>query len=1280
MANKIINDTIDLAIRTDTKQISIPISSNGRKSCGLDWAESSWTRWIYVIFWTWLNPILNVGYKRQLNDDDLFDVSSNDECNQLLNKFETVWNKHEQKYKEISTWKIIIETFWKPTLFAGLILIPYIAVKIAQPLLIRQLILTINDPTIPSYVGYLYAIGLGLSTLLQALMHQQHFLRITRVGMHVRIALSSIIYKRLLSLPTNAILQTTTGQLVNLISNDASKFEDLSLVLHQLWSAPLEAIISFIFIWNQIGVPTLFGYGILLLLVPLQTFFSRKSGKYRKNTMEWSDKRVKVINEILVGCQIVKMYRWEEALENVVYDARKNELKNIRKIGRIRGLNMGIFFASLPLITLTTFGGSWLMGQILSATNIFTTVTFLSNIRFPMINSVPFAIGRLSESRVAAKRIAQFMNLSKQSCTKTFEKHSSHVSTCTSGNIVMSKASFVWDTTQSSQLVNIDLNVKDGSLIGIIGTIGSSKSSLLSAILGEMSLVEGTCKIDGRIAYVSQIPWLFAGTIRENILFCKSYQKEKYEQVIESCQLITDLQSFPAGDQTIIGDKAENLSEGQKVRVSLARALYTEADIYLLDDPLAAVDPSVAKNIFKHCISNEGFLKNKTRLLVTHQIQFLSELDHCVLLDHGRIEKQGTFDDLLSLEKIKQSYENQFNETKQRHDDTHVFNKDLSKVQSTTMDENSIIKEEVSIDGSTNLNVWLKLFTSGYGWFGLILLIFLMLIGQGIYDATNKWLSIWSSKIASEQRQIHYPYIYLGLVIGTWIISLIRSDYFFHLILCGASTLHNSMFKGVLYTSLRFYESNPIGRILNRFSKDQQVLDDLLPLAFYDTVQTLILVLGSLVIIGMSNPWVLLILLPILPIVIWLRRYYIRSSRSLKRLESVSRSPVYALFSSSLNGLMTIRAFNMENEFVNLFIEKVNANTRAYFIFVSSSRWFGLRLDLMTCCLTFLTAILSIVLRRSVDSSSIALSLSYCISLTSIFQWAVRQSAETENYMTSAERIDEYSRLPPEEDFYNGETKPPIHWPNEGKIQFDNYKLRYRPELEPVLKGMNLEIIPQDKVGIIGRTGAGKSSIFQALFRLIPKSTTEGKILIDGININEISLNDLRSILNIIPQSPVLFSNTLRYNLDPFQQYTDQQLWNALEAVQLKIKIENYPEKLNTQIAECGSNFSVGECQLICVARAILKPSKILLIDEATAHVDTRTDEMIQQILREKFVNQTILTIAHRVNTVMDSDKIVVMNNGFVEQYGTPNEIFSEHREFLTEMKNENNDELLSIT
>ena len=446
-------------ILTDNNEISVTISSSHRKPCGLDWAQSSWIRWIYVVFWWWLNPILSRGYTHKLTDDDLFDLSPNDECGQLLKKLESVWEKYEDKYGDINTGKIIVKTFWKAILTSGLTFFPLIGARIVQPLLLRGIILNINDSNAASYVGYLYTVGLGLTTTLTVCMHHQCYFRSTRIGTQIRVALTSIIYKRLLSLPTRAIMKTTTGQVINLISNDVSKFEELSMDMHNIWSAPLEAIIVFGFIWNQIGISTLFSYAVLLLLVPLQWFFSKKFGTYRKNTVRWTDERVKITNEILVGCQIVKMYRWEEALEAVVQNARQNEVKSIRQASRIRAMNTAIFFSSLSLISLATFGGSWLMGQTFSSANIFMVLAFFGIVRTHVTGGLPLGVEKLSESVIAAKRINEFMNLSKQTRTKLLQMHPSEDHKGLQGSIVIDRASFTWGSTQSAELIEIDLNV-----------------------------------------------------------------------------------------------------------------------------------------------------------------------------------------------------------------------------------------------------------------------------------------------------------------------------------------------------------------------------------------------------------------------------------------------------------------------------------------------------------------------------------------------------------------------------------------------------------------------------------------------------------------------------------------------------------------------------------------------------------------------------------------------------------------------------------------------------
>ncbi|CAF1375520.1 unnamed protein product [Rotaria sp. Silwood1] len=788
-------------------------------------------------------------------------------------------------------------------------------------------------------------------------------------------------------------------------------------------------------------------------------------------------------------------------------------------------------------------------------------------------------------------------------------------------------------------------------IVGVKGSIGAGKSTLLAAILGEINLVSGKLRLHvNSISYAPQSAWIFADTIRANILLGKVMDEERYKIIIKACCLDVDLQNFgEVGDLSMISDKGVNLSGGQKARISLARALYADADLYLLDDPLAAVDPKVAKNIFDRCIGPHSLLRGKTRILVTHQTHFLVEADQMILMTYGHIEELQ-IEQRPTIEPSTDVLETELSDDKETD---WVLN-------TTVTDMNSIVKNETSVDGAIKWNVWLKLFTSPpLRWFGFLLMIIFMFVNEASYDFANTWLALWSDKDEREQRSSFYAYVYLGAICSILIISIIRVAYIYYVMLCGSTYFHNQMLKGILYTSLRFFESNPSGRILNRASKDQQVLDQSLPLALIDTMQYLLLTLGSITIIGRSNPWVLLILIPLVPSVVWLRRFYMHSSRQLKRLESITRSPIYTLFSSSLDGLTSIRAFDVQEDFLNMFIERTDANSRAYFILSSTAHWFGIRLDLMASLLTLVTAVLAVALRHQIDPSTAALSITYCITLTGLFQWAIRQSAEAENFMTSAERIHEYGQLVPESQQTSNESniliQPAEDWPSRGIIEFKDYTFRYRPELDPVLKNLNLRIESKEKIGIIGRTG--KSSLLHALFRLVDQSAINGTILIDDIDIGRLSLDHLRSHLSVIPQVPVLFSGTLRYNIDPFHQFSDEECLRVLEAVQLKQLVRNHPDGLHLLVAESGTNLSAGERQLICVARAILKKSHILLIDEATANVDHATDMLIQEVIADKFRDRTILTIAHRFNTVENSDRIIMLQQGEMAYFEVPTNI-----------------------
>jgi ATP-binding cassette subfamily C (CFTR/MRP) protein 4 len=1014
-----------------------------------------------------------LGNKRTLVEDDLNDLSVNDKCSFLFNRV----NQYNSKWN--GTWHVLKQTFYKDFLISILLIFPFIMACIAQPLLIRQIVVYIKGQTESStYVGYLYAVALCISAIVQAIIHQQIFFRNTRIGVRFRNALSSTIYKHLLTINTAALHQTTAAQTINLVANDASKFEELSIYMHGLMLAPLQALVTFGLIWWNIGLPTLFGYAILILLVPIQLIFSRQFSKYRKATMPSTDRRVQTINELVNGCQIIKMYNWEKAMEQQVHKARRRELWNIYKSSCLRAINTALSFAALPLISLATFGGSWLMGQTLLPENIFATLAFFAMLRAPVTIFLPFAIEKFSEARVSAKRIDQFMQLDMllNKREKVENKNGDHA-------LIMEDASFSWKDTPS--LFSLNLKVRNGNLVGVKGAIGAGKSTLLAAILSEINLISGKLRLYvDSISYAPQSAWIFAETIQANILLGKPMNEERYKNVIKACCLDIDLQNFgEVGDLLMIGDKGVNLSGGQKARISLARALYADADLYLLDDPLAAVDPKVAKQIFDQCIGPRSLLRGKTRILVTHQTHFLVEADQMILLTNGHIDE-------LHIE--QQSAIESSNDTSETDSSN---NKETDWIPNTpTTDMNSIVKSEASVDGAIKWNVWLQLFTSPpLRWFGFFLMLIFMLGSEALYDFTNYWLAVWSGKDQSEQQSSSYAYIYLGVVFATFIIALIRIGYTFYIMLRGSTYFHNRMLKGILYASLRFFESNPSGRILNRASKDQQVLDESLPVALIDTMQNLLMTVGSIIIIGITNPWVLLILIPLIPTVLWLRRFYMCSSRQLKRLESVTRSPIYALFSSSLDGLTSIRAFDVQGDFLNMFIERIDTNSRAYFFLFGSARWFGLQLDILTSLLTLVTAILTVALRNQIDPSAAALSISYCINLTGLFQWGIRQSAEAENFMTSAERIHEYGQLVPESHRNSNEgnvfIQPADDWPSHGIIEFKDYTFRYRPELDPVLKNLNLRIESKEKIGVIGRTGMNTSLLRIYMKSILNKET-----------------------------------------------------------------------------------------------------------------------------------------------------------------------------------------------
>ncbi|XP_070798750.1 ATP-binding cassette sub-family C member 4 [Pituophis catenifer annectens] len=1258
------------------------------------------------LFFCWLNPLFVIGHKRKLEEDDMYKVLTEDSSKVLGERLQWYWDKEVQKAeKEARTphlTKAIILCYWKSYLVLGCFTLVEETLILIQPVFLGRIIVYFekigSSQADENALAYAYgsAAALSVCTLILAITHHLYFYHVQRAGMKLRVAMCHMIYHKALRLSNAAMSKTTTGQIVNLLSNDVNKFDQVTIFLHFLWAGPLQAIAVTVLLWLEIGPSCLAGMAVLIILLPLQTCIGRLFSDLRSRTAAFTDARIRTMNEVITGMRIIKMYAWEKSFAELVNNMRRKEISVVLKSSYLRGMNLASFFIASKITVFMTFMTYVLLGNLISASRVFVAVSLYGAVRLTVTLFFPAAIEKVSEALVSIRRIKNFLILDEISQLTPQLR-----SNIESPFLNVHDLTCAWDKTmEMATLQDISFTVKPGELLTVIGPVGAGKSSLLSAVLGELSTIKGFMDVQGKIAYVSQQPWVFSGTVRNNILFGKEYRKEKYEKVLRVCALKKDMEQLEDGDLTMVGDRGATLSGGQKARINLARAVYQDADIYLLDDPLSAVDAEVSRHLFEKCICQT--LHKKVCILVTHQLQYLRAASQILILKEGKEVGKGTFSDFLksgidfaSLLKKDEDNDRPPSPGTPSHQLTRIrtfSQSSLWSLESSVQSQKdgtagspamgpllTALPEESRSEGKIGFTIYKKYFSAGANYFVIFILLVLNILAQVTYVLQDWWLSYWANQqvmlnvtrmeyggqnITENLDLPWYLGMYAGLTVATILFSILRSLIMFHILVNAARTLHDKMFQSVLRTPVLFFDRNPIGRILNRFSKDIGHLDDLLPLTFLDFVQTFLQVCGVVGVAIAVIPWILIPLVPLLIVFIFLRRYFLDTSRDIKRLESTTRSPVFSHLSSSLQGLWTIRAFQAQQRFQELFDAHQDLHTEAWFLFLTTSRWFAVRLDAICAIFVIVMAFGSLLLAQTLDAGKVGLALSYAITLTGMFQWGVRQSAEVENLMISVERVMEYTELEQEASWHTHK-RPPAEWPTEGVIAFDDVNFAYSADGPLVLKHLSALIKSKEKVGIVGRTGAGKSSLIAALFRL---AEPQGRIWVDKYLTSELGLHDLRKKISIIPQEPALFTGTMRKNLDPFNEYSDEDLWNSLEEVQLKEAIEDLPDKLEAQLAESGSNFSVGQRQLVCLARAILKKNKILIIDEATANVDPRTDELIQKTIREKFAQCTVLTIAHRLNTIIDSDRIMVLDLGRLKEYDEPYILLQEKESLFYKM------------
>uniref|UniRef100_A0A8C0IP28 Multidrug resistance-associated protein 1-like n=1 Tax=Chelonoidis abingdonii TaxID=106734 RepID=A0A8C0IP28_CHEAB len=1015
--------------------------------------------------------------------------------------------------------------------------------------------------------GYGYAIALLVVVVLQTLVHQlyQRFNMLTAVK--IKTAAVGLIYKKALSLANSSRRKYTTGEIVNLMSADAQQLMELTINLNLLWSAPFQILMAIVFLWQELGPSVLAGVAVLVLVIPINAFVCwiftlLYCSAFADKFLEFKLILTIMITAVdLLKCNFLFIYV-------------------LKSSGYLTTFSM-LTLACIPfMVSLATFGVYFLLDEenVLTATKVFTSISLFNILRLPLFD-LPTVISAIAQTKVSLSRLEDFLyseDLDPQDI----------------------------DTNYSGS--NLNMKIPEGSLVAVVGQVGSGKSSLLSAILGEMNKFEGTVQRKGSVAYVSQQAWIQNSILQENILFGSGLNRPYYERVLEACALPPDLEQLPNGDQTEIGERGVNISVGQKQRVNLARAVYSNADLYLLDDPLSAVDVHVGKHLFEKLIGPSGLLKNKTRILVTHNLTLLPQTDVIIVMEDGRIAHMGTYQELLS----------------ERANFAELL---------------QVFSAENKSEETSQMKIILK-YLQAFGWLWVWLTLAAYLGQNAIAVGQNLWLSTWS---AEEEKNKDYTewkhlrnnklgfYGFLGFIQGLLVCCgayvVTRGS------LCASRTLHNHMLANVLHLPLQYFETNPVGQIINRFTKVKEKHDMfIVDLRFHYYLRTWLNctldVIGTILVIMSVSPLFILVVILLGYLYFIIQRYYIASSRQIRRLAGASHSPVISHFSETLLGLSTIRAFGHQERFIRQNKDVVNENLVCFYNNVIANRWLAVRLEFLGNLMVFFAALFAVL----AGNTHIGLSLSHHHVFTCIFK--------TINVLHKCTK-----------------TMPPMGWPNKGIIEFINYQARYRTDLDLALQDVSFQTHSKEKVGIVGRTGAGKSTLTNCLFRIIERAG--GKIIIDGIDISTIGLHDLRGNLNIIPQDPVLFSGTLQSNLDPFGKYSDQELWEAVELCDLKNFVQSLPKKLLHEISEGGENLSVGQRQLVCLARALLRKTKILILDEATASVDMETDNLVQSTIRREFHNCTVLTIAHRLHTIMDSERVLVLGSGRIIEFDTPHNL-----------------------
>ncbi|KAI9175673.1 hypothetical protein H9P43_006037 [Blastocladiella emersonii ATCC 22665] len=1255
-----------------------------------------------LTFW-WVIDLLVIARRKVLEFSDLWDLPvalrSGYNCSLLETQWERSLAAAKQSGGKPSFLGALVKTYGVRLVLLLVLGLAQVALNFLTPTFVAYFVSFVASQQTefarPASEGVIVALMFLACNLLTSVLFGQAFHATFTLQIAVKAAVQNVVYRKGLRVPAHR-RETNIGEILNHMQVDATNLSQSILTITELITSPVSLVIALVLLYAQVGWSLFVALVVMLLSTPMLGLFAKLMMRYRVASLEQTDGRVKTITEVLNGVKTIKLYGWQKFLRDRVIAFREKELFYMRKLAGVLAVQIGTSFLIPSFATFGVFAVFALTSpdNSLNESKVFVTLSIMRMLDHP-IQALVWGWSPLVEAFASASRITKYL-LSDDLDTyverlPAIEGAAEPVVSIRDGQFSFADDKVVLDVPS--------LDFEPGTLTAVVGSVGSGKSALLAAILGEIDKVRGSVTVRGDVAFITQQAFILNDTVRNNITFGLEFDKDVYRRVIDACSLRKDLQVLAQGDETMIGEKGISLSGGQKARVACARAVYAsemgKVSVVAADDILAAVDAHVDRHMFNALFSRtSGLLRGKTVILVTHAVHHLPEVDRIVLIRDGTVAETGDYATLMAANGEVTALVNEYMAKRQAEGEDDED--DASSADSATVAEETLIgyatvgattsdktlthrrskaslnEKEAGDDandhdfaglegaaedtsekkgsGAVSYKVYLQYFK--YCGYGVMSINFLAsALGCAIGIGLTLWLGQWGAAAGrGEGNTGFYLGVYAAITIGNGIINVF-SIYFGLAVVAirGARATFRSMLDRVLRYPLSYFDLNPSGRVLNRFSSDQKNIDVMIPQQISQLQFMGLQTIATLITILVAAPLVIVVLAPVVILFVLIQSWYLSASREIQRVYMVLNSPVFTHFSETLNGLTTIRSFGHQARFRNKGESLFDASSRGFYNLISTNRWLFVQLQLLGNLIVSGVAFAAVTTKTS-GTSLVGVALTYSFDLTFMVGGLLRVYAQLENAAVSVERVQQMLEQPTEAAEETTFSLDP-EWPARGEISFDGYSAAYRPGLPLVLKDLKLTFEAGKKVGIVGRTGAGKSTMTLALFRIIEAAA--GSISIDGLDISTIGLHDLRSRLTILPQDAYLMEASIRDNLlNPTGQRDDAALWSALEGASLATYVRSLDEGLDALLTQ--SSLSVGQAQLLCLARAILRKSRVLVLDEATASIDGATDNLVQETIRREFDGCTVITIAHRIGTIIDYDKILVLDHGEVAEFDTP--------------------------